>query len=123
MPVATSIADLTKKTVVALEADHAPKTLEEVGIQVPGLIWVIVRFCAKNPLSSRALHYAGKLNLVHTVQQRTLRAYTIDFHYVSTTYKYMRSYAMWLHGLLVDVDSDLSVISTSCDDKCKVPTL
>ncbi len=123
MPVATSIADLIKKTVAALEADHAPKTLEEVGIQVPGLMWVSVQFCAKNPLSSRALHYTGKLNLVHKVQQRTLRAYSIHSHYVSATYKYMRSYAMWLHGMLVDADSDLSVISTSCDDKCKVPSL
>jgi hypothetical protein len=32
MPIATSIADLIKKTVAALEADHAPKTLEEDGI-------------------------------------------------------------------------------------------
>ncbi len=119
MPVAISIVDLIKKTVVALEADHAPKTLEEVGIQVPGLMWGYVQFCAKIPLSSRALHYTGKLNLVHKVQQRTLRAHTIDSHYVAATYKYMRSYGPWLHGLLSDVDSDLSVISTSCDDKCK----
>jgi hypothetical protein len=68
MLVATSIADLIKKTVDALEADHAPKTLEEVGIQVPGLIWVSIQCCAKNPLSSRDLQYTGKLNLVHNVQ-------------------------------------------------------
>jgi hypothetical protein len=49
MPVVTFIADLIKKTVAALEADHAPKTLEEVGIQVPDLMWVSIQLCAKNP--------------------------------------------------------------------------
>ena len=120
MPVVTSIADLIKKTVVALEADHAPKTLEEVAIQVPGLTWVSIQFCAKNSLSSRALQYTGKLNLVHKVQQRNLKAQSIDSHYASAAYKYMRSYGVWLHGLLSDVDGDLSVISTLCDDKYKV---
>jgi len=112
MPVATSIVDLYKKTVAALEADHAPKTLEEVYIEVPGFMWVSVQFCAKNPLSSRALHYTGKLDIVNKVQQRTLRAYNIDSHYESVAYTYMRSYAMWSHGLLVDVNNYLSVIST-----------
>jgi hypothetical protein len=120
MPVATSIADLIKKTVNALEIEHAPKTLEEVGIQVPGLMWMSVQFCAKNPLSSRALQYTGKLNLVHKVQQRTLRAWSVDSHYVAAAYKYMRSYALWLHNMLDDVNTDLTVISASCDDKCKV---
>ena len=119
MPVATFIADLIKKTVDALEADHAPKNLEEVGIRIPGHMWVSIQFCAKNPLSSRALQYTGKLNLlVHKVQQRTLKAQSIDSHFVLASYKYMRSYGVWLHGLLSDVDSELYVISTSCDDKC-----
>jgi hypothetical protein len=94
MPVATSIAGIIKKTVAGLEADHAPKTLKEIGIEVPGLMWMSAQFFAKNALSSRALHYTGKLNLVHEVRQRTLKAYSIDSHYVSATYKYMRSYAM-----------------------------
>jgi len=67
MPVTTSIADLVKNTVKALKGNHAPKTLEEVGIQVPGLMWVCVKFCAKNPRSSMALNYMGKLKLVHKV--------------------------------------------------------
>jgi hypothetical protein len=120
MPVATSIADLIKKTVNALEVDHAQKTLEEVGIQVPGLMWVSVQICAKNPLSSIALHYTGKLNLVHRVQQRTLRAWSVDSNYVAAAYKYMRSYGLWLRNLLDDINNDLTVISASCDDKCKV---
>jgi len=89
MPAATYIADLIRKTVKALEADHAPKALEEVGIQVPGLMWVSLQFCAKNSLSSRALNYTGKLNLIHKVQQRTLRAMSIDSNYVAATYEYM----------------------------------
>jgi hypothetical protein len=120
LPVATSIPNLIKMTVDALEAEHAPKTLEEVGIQVPGLMWVSVQFCPKNPLSTRALNYTGKLKLVHKVQQRTLRAASIDSHYVAAAYKYMRSYGLWLHNLLEDFNSDLCVISASCDDMCEV---
>jgi hypothetical protein len=120
LPVATSISNLIKKTVEALEAAHSPLTLEQAHIEVPGLVWVSMQFCPKNPLSTRALSYTGKLNLVHKVQQRTLRAYSIDSHYVSAAYKYMRSFGLWLHQLLEDVQSDLKVISASCDDKCKV---
>jgi hypothetical protein len=120
MPVATSISDLIKKTVSALELEHAPRTLEEVGIEVPGEMWVSMQFCAKNPLSARALDYTGSLNLVHKVQQRTLRATSDDAHYVAAAYKYMRSYGLWLHTMLDDVHSDFSVVSASCDDKCKV---
>ncbi len=123
LSVATSIADLIKKTVSALEDEQAPKTLEEVGIEVPGLMWVYIQFCAKNILSSRALNYTGKFKLVHKVQQRTLRAWSIDSHYVSAAYKYMRSYGIWLHNLLEDVHSDLTIVSASCDDKCKVAPL
>ena len=123
MPVATSIADLIRKRLNALEVDHDPKTLAEVDIQVPGLMWVSVQFCAKNPLSSRALYYTGKLKLVYKVQQRTLRSTSIYSHYVAAAYKYMRSYGMWLHGKLVDVNSDLSIIFASCDGKCKVPLI
>ncbi len=50
MPVATSIADLIKKAFKTLEKSHASKTLEEVGIKVPGLMWVSVQFFVKNPL-------------------------------------------------------------------------
>ena len=57
---------------------------------------------------------------MHKVQQRTLRATSADSHYVAAAYKYMRHYALWLHEQLVEVDSDLSVVSASCDDKCKV---
>jgi hypothetical protein len=120
LPVATSISNLIKKTVEALEAAHAPLTLEQARIDVPGLMWVSMQFCPKNPLSTRALSYTGKLNLVHKVQQRTLRAYSIDSHYVSAAYKYMRSFGLWLYQLLEDAHSDVSVISASCDDKCKV---
>jgi len=120
MPVATSIPDLIKKTVLALEAEHAPKTLEEVGIQVPGEMWVSLQFCPKNPISARALNYTGNLKLVHKVQQRTLRAENVDAHYVAATYKYMRCYGLWLHKLLEDAHNDCSVVSASCDNKCKV---
>jgi hypothetical protein len=57
---------------------------------------------------------------MHKVQQRTLRATSTDSHYVAVAYKYMRHYAMWLREQLVEVESDMSVISASCDDKCKV---
>jgi hypothetical protein len=120
LPVATSISSLIKKTVEALEEKYAPLTLDQAKIEVPGLMWVSMQFCPKNPLSARSLNYTGKLNLVHKVQQRTLRATSIDSHYVAAAYKYMRSYGLWLHNLLVDVQSELSVISASCDDKCKV---
>jgi len=70
----------------------------------------------------RALDYTGALKLAHKVQQRTLRATNIDSHYVSTAYKYMRSYGLWLSELLDEARCfDMSVISASCDDnKCKV---
>ena len=67
MPVATSIPNLIKRTIEALEAKHAPNTLDEVGIQVPGEMWVSIQFCPKNPASARALQYTGKLNLLHKV--------------------------------------------------------
>ena len=54
------------------------------------------------------------------VQQRTLRATSKDSHYVAAAYKYMRSYGLWLHEQLVEARCDMSVISASCDDKCKV---
>ena len=120
MPVATSIPNLIKRTVEALEAKHAPNTLNEVGIQVPGEMWVSIQFCPKNPSSARALQYTGKLNLLHKVQQRTLRATSVDSHYVAAAYKYMRNYALWLSKLLVSVNNNLSITSASCDDKCKV---
>ena len=120
MPIANSIPNLIKTIVDALELQHTPKTLEESGIQVPSLTWVTLQFCAKNPLSSSALNYTGDLKLMHKVQQRTLRATSADSHYVAAAYKYMRHYALWLHEQLVEVDSDLFVVSASCDDKCKV---
>ena len=120
MPVATSIPNLIKKTVEALENKHAPKSFQEVGIQVPSEMWVSTQFCPKNPCSARALNYTCILNLVHRVQQRTLRATSIDSHFVAATYKYMLSYGLWLHELLVNAISNLSIISASCDDKCKV---
>jgi hypothetical protein len=94
--------------------------LEEVGIEVLKLMWVSVQFCAKNLLSWTALNYTGKFQLVHKVQQRTLRAWSIDSHYVSAAYTYKWSYGVWLNNLLEDVHSDLTVVSASCDDKCKV---
>jgi hypothetical protein len=61
------------------------------------------------------------LNLVHKLQQRTLKATSVDRHYVAAAYKYMRGYAVWLHELLVDAgDTTHQVIYASCDDKCKV---
>ena len=47
-------------------------------------------------------------------------AFSVDSHYVVDAYKYMRSYGLWLHEQLVEANSGLSVISASCDDKCKV---
>ncbi len=121
MPVATSIPSLIQKTVEALLLQHSPKTLEEAGVKVPSLTWVSLQFCAKNPLAGRALNYTGALKLAHKVQQRTLRATSIDSHYVSAAYKYMRSYGLWLSELLKEARCfDMSVISASCDDKCKV---
>jgi hypothetical protein len=81
---------------------------------------VSLQFCPKNPLSSSALNYTGSLELKHMVQQRKLRASSIDSHYVAAAYKYMRSYGLWLHEQIQEIDSSLSVISASCDDKCKV---
>ncbi len=83
-------------------------------------MWVSAQFCAKNPLSSKAHQHTGKFNLVHKMQQRTLRAWIVNSHYVAAAYKYMRSYALRLHNLLDDVNSNLTIISASCDDKCKV---
>jgi len=120
MPVATSIPNLLKMTIAALELQHAPKTLEESGINVPSLTWVTLQFCANNPLSSSDLNYTGDLKLVHKVQQRTLRATSTSSDYIAAAYKYMRHYAMWLHEQLLEADSDMVMISASCDDKCKV---
>jgi len=119
----TYCTNLIKKTVDTLVAAHAPLTLEQTRIDVPGLMLVLMQFCPKNPLLTWALSYTGKLNLVRKVQQRTLRAYSIDSYYVSTAYKYMRSYRLWLYQLLEDVPSDVYAISASCDDKRKVYTL
>ena len=120
MPVATSIPSLIQKTVDALLVQHSPKTLEETWVQVPSLTWVSLQFCAKNPLAGRSLNYTCALNLSHKVQQRTLRATSIDSHYVSSTYKYMWSYGLWLHDLLQEAYCDMPVISGSCDDNCKM---
>jgi hypothetical protein len=123
MPVATSIPSLVKKTIDGLREEHAPKTLEEAGVKVPSLTWVQLRICPKNPRSSTSLNYTGALNLADRVQQRTLRGTGIDSHYVAAAYTYMRSYGLWLHEQLVEARCDMSVISASCDDKCKVNTL
>ncbi len=107
-------------TFTALELQYAPKTLEESVVHVPCLTWVTLQFCTKNETSSSALNYTGDLKSMHKVQQRTLRATSTDSHYVAAVYKYMRRYAMWLREQLVEVESDMSMISASCDDKCKV---
>jgi hypothetical protein len=121
MHVATSIPSIIQKTAEALLLQHSPKTLEEAGVQVSSLTWVSLQFCAKNQLAGRALNYTCALKLAHKVQQRTLRATSIDSHYVSAAYKYMRSYGLWLSKLLDEARCfDMSVISASCDDKCKV---
>ncbi len=120
MPVATYVPSLAKKTIDGLLQEHAPKTLEEAGIKVPSFTWVQLQFCAKNTRSSTSLIYTGALKVAHRVQQCTLRATSIDSHYVAAAYKYMRSYGLWLHELLVEARCDMSVISASCDDKCKV---
>jgi hypothetical protein len=120
MPVATSIPNLIQQTVDSLKGKHFPKTLEEAGVQVPSRSWVLLQFSPKNPMSSSALNYTGAQNLKHKVQHRTLKAYNIDAHYVAAAYKYMRSYGLWLHEQLHQVNSGFSVISASCDDKCKV---
>ena len=77
-------------------------------------------FFPKNPRFATSLNYTGALNLAHRVQQRTLRATSIDSHYVAASHKYMRSNGLWLHEQLVEARCDMSVISASCDDKCKV---
>ena len=120
MLVATSIPSLIKKTIDALLVQYYPKTLEEVGVQVPSLTWVSLQFCVKNPLAGRALNYTCELNLTHKVQQRTLRATSIDSHYVADAYKYTWSCGLWLYDLLQEAGCDVRVISASCDDKCKV---
>ena len=118
--VATSISSLIRKTIEALVVEHAPLTLEQAHIEVPGLMWVSLQFCPKNPRSNQALSYTSKLNMVRKVQQRTLRALSIDSYYVATAYKFMRSYGSWFCHLLNDVNSDVCVFSASCDDKCQV---
>ena len=120
MPMATTIPNLIKITVDTLEIQHTPKTLEESGIQVPSLVRATLQLCAKNLLCSSVLNHTGALNLVHKVQQRTLRATSIDSHYVAVAYTYMRHYALWLHALSVDASGNLSVRSASCDDKYTV---
>ena len=120
---ATSIPNMIKITVNALELQHTPKTLEESRVYMPSLMWVTLQICAKNPLSSSALNYTGDLKLVHKVQQRTSRATSTDSHHVAVAYNYMRHYAMWLHEQLVEFESGMSMISASCDDKCKVLSL
>ena len=72
-------------------------------------------------MSAQALNYTGVLNLKHKVQQRTLRASSIDAHYVAAAYKYMRSYGLWLQEQLEEANNKFYVISASCDAKCKVP--
>jgi hypothetical protein len=62
---------------------------------------VSIQFCAKHPTSKRALQYTRKLHLLHKVQHRTLRATSIDSHYVAAAYKYMRNYELWLSELLL----------------------
>jgi hypothetical protein len=119
LPVATSISNLIKKTVEALEVEHAPLTLEQARIEVPGVMWVSMQFCPKNQLSTRAHSYTGKLNLMYKVHQRTLRAYSVDSHYVAAACKYVRSFGLWLHKLLENANNDVSITSASCDDKCK----
>ena len=121
MPVATSIPSLVNKTIDGLLEVHAPKTLEEAGIKIPSITWVQLQFCPKNPRSATSLNYTGALNLAHRVQQRTLRATSIDSHYVAAAYKYMRSYGLWLQEQQEEAKSKFCVISASCDDKCKVP--
>jgi hypothetical protein len=120
MQVETSIPNLIKIAVEAPGAQHAPRTLEASGIEFPSLTWVILQFCAKNPLCLRALNYTCALKLAHDVQQRTLRATSTDSHYVAVAYKYMRSYGLWLHEQLHKANSGMSVIPASFDDKCKV---
>ncbi len=121
MHVATSVNNLIHITVAALEAKHTPKTLTEAGIEVPYRSWVSLQFSPKNPVSAQALNYTCVLNLKHKVQQRTLRASSIDAHYVADAYKYMRSYGLWLQEQLEEANNKSCVISASCDDKCKVP--
>ena len=113
MPGAASIPSFVKKTIDGLFEEHAPKTLEEIGIKVPSSTWVQLQFCAKSPRSTTSLNYKGDVKLAHRVQQSTLRTTTIDSHYVAATYKYMRSYELWLHEQLVEAICDMSVISAS----------
>jgi len=87
---------------------------------VPSHTWVTLQFCPKNKMTACALNYTGELKLMHKVQQLTLRAISTDSHYVVAAYKYMRHYAVWLRDQLVEIDSALSVISASRDDKFKV---
>ena len=119
MPVATSIPNLVKSTTETLKDKHAfQNTLDEAGIQVSREMWVSIQFCAKNLTSTRDLLYTDKLNLVHKVQKRTLRATSVDSNYVAAAYKCMRNYGLWLSKLVISVNNNLSVIFASCDDKC-----
>ena len=120
MPVATSISNLIKPSVDALERVHASKTLEATCIEVPSLTWATLQFCAKNPLCSSSLIYTSALTLTHKVHQRVSRATSTDSYYVAAAYKYMRIYGLRIREQLIEADCDMSVISASCDDKCKV---
>ena len=97
MSVATSTPCFINNTIDGLLKDYAPKTLEEAGIQVSSLTWVSLQFRAKDPFSASVLNYTCALKLAHKVQQRTLRATSIDSIYVEAAYKYMRIYGLWLH--------------------------
>ncbi len=107
MHVATYVNNLILITVAALEAKHTPKTLAEAGISVPSRSWVSLQSNPKNPVSAHALNYTGVLNLKHKVQQRTLRASSIDAHYVVADYKYMRSYGLWLQEQLEETNNKI----------------
>ena len=59
--------------------------------------------------------------MVHKVQRRTLRAWSIDAHYCAKLHKTVKQYAVLVKQLLEDAGyHDLMVAYVSADDKAKV---
>ena len=59
LPFAVSIRSMIDKVIKALEARHAPATLDSVGIKIPSQGYVGMQFAPKNKNTTKALAYTG----------------------------------------------------------------
>ena len=94
---------------IALSVNDLPSEVSKtVGpdVLIPSPQWLRLQFWPKNPTAKSVLQYTGHLKVKYMIQQRQLRKYHEDAHYVSALFRYQKKMSIKYrnHATFVSLD-------------------